>query len=113
MKPLKSAQPLAHWLIRLALVAYLVLLFLPQLYPINLKSINFYIATISIILAITLFIGGFLSSSSITVFSGLGVATLFIYLFVKDFTGVITHSTMIYFLPAVLGFYFFSRGNKT
>lgn len=112
MKPLKSAQPLAHWLIRFALVAYLVLLFLPSLYPINLKSQTFYIAAICIVLATTLLIGGFLSSSSFTVLSGLGITIVFIYLFIKGFSGVITHGTMLYFLPAVLGFYFFTKGNK-
>ena len=111
MKPLKSAQPLAHWLMRIALSLYIILFFFSDLYPINLKSIQFYIALVSVLFAALLFVGGLLSKQTLTVLSGLVIAAVFAYLFASSFSGVISHTTMLYLMPSILGFYFFTKGN--
>jgi len=111
MKPLKSAQPLAHWLMRIALSLYIILLFFSDLYPINLKSIQFYIALVSVLFAALLFVGGLLSKQTLTVLSGLVITAVFAYLFASSFSGIISHNTMLYLMPSILGFYFFTKGN--
>ncbi|HDP54919.1 MAG TPA: hypothetical protein ENN24_04455 [Bacteroidetes bacterium] len=111
MKPLKSAQPFAHWLIRISLSLYIILLFLSDLYPINLKSIQFYIALVSVLFATLLFVGGLLSKQTLTVLSGLVITVVFAYLFATGFSGIISHTTMLYLMPSILGFYFFTKGN--
>jgi hypothetical protein len=112
MNPFKAGQFFSHWLIRVVLVAYIILLFLKQVYPIDLKSLQFYIAAISCLLAVLLFLGGFLSKQGMTVLSGLGITVIFGYLFVVGFSGVISMTTMLYLVPCILGFYFFTKGNK-
>jgi hypothetical protein len=42
----------------------------------------------------------------------LGITIIFGYLFVVGFSGVISMATMLYLIPCVLGFYFFTKGNK-
>jgi hypothetical protein len=112
MKPFKSGQTIAHWLLRLSLVVYIALLFIPHLYPINLNNFHFYLAVAISILGVLILMGGFIVKPTLTVLSGLGILLISGYLFVKGFTGVISHSTMLYLIPSVLGFYFFTKGNK-
>jgi hypothetical protein len=112
MNPFKAGQFISHWLIRIVLIAYIILLFMQQLYPINLKSLHYFIVAGSCLLAVLLFIGGLMANQTLTVISGLGITIVFGYLFFIGFSGVISHSSMLYFVPSVLGFYFFTRGNK-
>ncbi|MDD2278112.1 MAG: hypothetical protein PHD06_04600 [Bacteroidales bacterium] len=111
MKPFKAGQALAHWLLRISLILYIVLLFLKDLYPINLNSFVFYLAAVSCLFAILLLVGGLLSKQGLTVLSGLAITIVFGYLFATNFSSVISHGTMLYLIPCVLGFYFFVKGN--
>lgn len=111
MKPFKAGLTLAHWLLRISLVLYIVLLFLKVLYPMNFNSLQFYIAAVSCLFAILLLVGGLLSKQSLTVVSGMVIAIVFGYLFATNFSGVVSHETMLYLIPSVLGFYFFAKGN--
>ncbi|HCY01304.1 MAG TPA: hypothetical protein DG754_14295 [Bacteroidales bacterium] len=111
MKPFKAGLPLAHWLLRISLVLFIVLLFLKDLYPMNFNSLQFYIAAVSCLFAILLLFGGLLSKQNLTVVSGLVITILFTYLFATNFSGVVSHRTMLYLVSGVLGFYFFTKGN--
>ncbi|MFO8023098.1 MAG: hypothetical protein R6U65_11570 [Perlabentimonas sp.] len=113
MKPFKFGQPIANWLLRLTLVAYLLLLNFEKLYPINLNSPGFYFAAAFALFALALLLGGFLSKQTLTVFSGLAISILSTYFFIKGFNGTLTFASLTNVIPAVLGFYFFSRGNKS
>lgn len=112
MKPFKSGQVIAHWLLRLSLVVYIALLFIPQLYLMNLNSFHFYLVAAISLFGVLLFVGGFIAKATLTVLSGMGILLLSGYLFIKGFSGVVSHSTLLYFIPSALGFYFFTKGNK-
>lgn len=113
MKPFKVGQPIAHWLLRLTLAAYLLLQNFEKFYPINLQSTEFYIAAVLGLFALALLLGGFLTKPTFTVVSGLGITVISAYLFIKSFDGMVTYTSITNIMPAVLGFYFFSRGNKS
>ena len=111
MKPFKAGLPLAHWLLRISLVLYIVLLFFKDLYPMNFNSLQFYIAAVNCLFAILLLFGGLLSKQNLTVVSGMAITIVFAYFFATNFSGVVSHGTMLYLMPCFLGFYFFTKGN--
>ncbi|MFP4555717.1 MAG: hypothetical protein ACLFNU_02495 [Bacteroidales bacterium] len=113
MKPFKFGQPIAHWLLRLTLVAYILLQNFERFYPINLQSTEFYFAAVLGLFALALLLGGFITKPTFTVVSGLGICILTSFLFIKSFDGTLTYLSVIKITPSVIGFYFFSRGNKS
>lgn len=112
MKPFKAGQMIAHWLLRLVAIYFIVTLYFNQLTPVNLSSPNFYIALAAIVLSVLLLLGGLMSKPNLTVISGLGITILFAYLFAVDLQGLFGHTNVLYLMTAIIGFFFFTRGNS-
>lgn len=111
MRPFKSGQFLAHWLLRLVVVFYIGYLFFEQLTPVDLNSAKFYIALVGCLLALLLLLGGLLSKQALTVIAGIGITILFAYLFAVGFQGFFGHANVPYLMVSLIGFYFFTKGN--
>lgn len=61
MKPAKGLSQFTSWLIRIALVFFVFVVFLHTLKSFDYKSIHFYLAVVFIVFGSLLFVGGFLS----------------------------------------------------
>jgi hypothetical protein len=111
MRPLKSGVSFAKWMLRIALVVYLIAYYHSTLVYFDFLDVTFLFALIYVFAAISLFIGGFKSNDTLTVYSALLLliaVTFNIYLDVADgFYGVITHV-----LPFSIAFFFLSNGNN-
>lgn len=111
MKPLKSGISLAKWMLRIALVLYLVVFYHGTLLHIDFLDVSFIFALIYVVAAVALLVGGFRKEDNITVYSALMlmVAVAFnIYIDLADgIYGVVNH-----LLPFSIAFFFISNGNK-
>ena len=113
MKPLKSTTPLARWLLRICLAAFIFFTYFASFKTFNLKDINFYFAAVYFVFSALLIIGGFMSKHSMTVLSGLVIFLLSVYQLIKSFSGEINEYLLVYLLPASIAFYFLSTGNDS
>ncbi|MBN2613855.1 MAG: hypothetical protein JXB00_20020 [Bacteroidales bacterium] len=113
MKPLKTTTPLARWLLRICLAAFLFFTYFSLFKSFNLKSIDFYFAAVYFVFGALIIVGGFLKNHSLTVISGLIIFLLSVYQFIKSFSGELNAGIMVYLLPASIAFYFLSTGNDS
>lgn len=111
MRPLKSAVPLAKWLLRIALLGLVYQAYFNTFLEFSFNNAEYFFALILVVFAILLVLGGFLSKPSLTVVSGLIVFLVFIVLlFIKRINSL--EGFINYFVPASIGFYFLARGNR-
>jgi hypothetical protein len=111
MKPVKSLVPLAKWLLR---IAALGIVFksghFSTVIGLSFQGISFYFSLAFSILAVFLFVGGFLKNSNLTVMSGLLLLVLCIVVLLVQIG--LSISGVLSILPlAAIGFYFMARGN--
>jgi hypothetical protein len=111
MKPMKAAVPFAKWLLRIALLAFVLVMFFDTASTLNLKSTRVIVAMLYILFAILLFIGGFTAKATLTVISGLVIFILSVYKIAVLFDGDIEPLMASYLIVASIGFYFMARGN--
>jgi hypothetical protein len=111
MKPLKSGVTFSKWILRFALVLYLIAYYHGTLFYFDILDVSFVFAMVYVLAAVSLLIGGFRKQDNMTVYSSLLllVAVVFnIYLDAVDgFFGVISH-----ILPLSIALFFLTHGNK-
>ena len=111
MKPFKSALPFATWLLRITFAAFIFMINIKGVNPVNLESLNFYLSLIMLILSALLIIGGFLSKQTVTVVSALIIGLILIYRLVIPLPDLISASTFRQVLLISLSFFYVCRGN--
>lgn len=111
MKPFKAGISFSKWMLRIALVIYLIAYYHGTLLYLDFLDVSFIFAVIYVLSAVCLLIGGFRNNDNITVYSAfmLLIAVAFnIYLDLADgLYGVIRHV-----LPLSIAFFFLTHGNK-
>ncbi len=111
MKPFKAGVTVSRWLLRIALVAYLLVFYNDTLLFFDFFEVSFVFAAIYVLGAIALLVGGFRKDGNITVYASfiLLIAICFnVYFDVKDgFFGLVRH-----LMPMAIAFHFLSNGNK-
>lgn len=112
MDPVKAFYPLSTWLLRLAAIVIVYILFFVQIKTFNLHSLEFYIASSFAILGLLLFIGGFFNKSTLTVISGLLLLLGCLYKIVMHYAFDKGNSIALYFVFVAIAMFFFSNGNK-
>jgi hypothetical protein len=112
MKPAKGLSQFASWLMRLALIFFVYVVFLHALKTFDLKSIHFYVAVVFIVFGSLLFVGGFMSKPGITVFSGLMLLFASIYEIIILFSEGVSAELATYTIIATTALYFVTSGNK-
>lgn len=112
MKPVKSLLPASRWLLRLTLLAYLVMLHIKTIMPMQYETQAFYIALAFILFGVLLFAGGFTAKPSLTVVSALLLCLLFAYYLYLGFVPQVTQPQIINLLLFSVCLYFMSSANK-
>ncbi|MCF8359457.1 MAG: hypothetical protein K9H26_11895 [Prolixibacteraceae bacterium] len=111
MKPFKAAVTFSKWLLRIALVVYLIAYYHDTIFYFDFLDVSFIFAIIYVFAAICLLLGGFRKDSNITVYASLILLIAVAFNFYLDigsgFFGVIYH-----FLPLSIAFFFLANGNK-
>ncbi len=111
MKPFKVAVPLAKWLLRLALAAFLILNYINVFLEFQVGLTVFWVATLFMFFSVLLILGGMMKQASLTLISGFLIFALSIVVIIMIWSGSI-FSIYDFFMPAAIGFYFFTRGNQ-
>ncbi len=111
MKPVKSLVPLAKWLLRIALVLFIIARYINNLLEFNFNSIPFILAALLFIFGFLLIIGGFMRKASFTVVSGLAIFIISVFQIIGALQSGHFEAFTLLFLQGAIGFYFMSRGN--
>jgi hypothetical protein len=116
MKPLKGILPVAMWLLRISVVIFAVTNFWPVIKTFSLNGVYYFAASAFLIFSVLLFLGGFTSKSTMTVFSALALFLTSLYMLFDLYAGFSLHVFLTYFpflFIASVALLFAATGNKT
>ena len=113
MKPVKGILPFAMWLLRLSILLFAFAYFFPEVKLLTFKGLHYFIALAYTVFAILLFLGGFMSKQTMTVFSGLMLFAISAYKLFDLFDLQTFTAFSPFVLVASLGLLFAALGNKT
>ncbi len=111
MKPVKSLEPTAKWLLRIGVLLFVVAHYWDIFKKFEINSIHSLLILLFFLFGTLLFIGGFRKNASLTVVSGLLVFAISAYYIIRGFAGVFDQDLLLYIFPASVGLFFFSKGN--
>ncbi|HKL07616.1 MAG TPA: hypothetical protein VJ896_02505 [Bacteroidales bacterium] len=112
MKPVKGLFPLATWLMRFAVVFFVLITYWEPMAAFNLQSTMFYISAVYVIFSVLLFVGGFLPKNSLTVISSLFLILVTGYHAFINLGSKLDHNFAVYVVLGSIFVYFFTAGNK-
>lgn len=112
MRPSKRLFPLANWLMRFAVVLFVLLTYWNSFSTFNFQSVMFYVAAIYLVFSMLLFIGGFLRKDSLTVFSSLLLILVTGYHAFLNLESKLDHNFAVFVVLGSIFVYFFTTGNK-
>jgi len=112
MEPVKAFFPLSTWLLRLAILVVIYILFFTALRTFNVHNANFWFAVGFTLCGILLFIGGFFNKSTMTVVTAWLLLLGCIYKLVMHYAFDKGSIAALYFVFAALALFFISIGNK-
>ena len=111
MRPWKNLSGLASWMMRLAVLMIVALIFQASIMAFNLQSLHFYLAAAFVLAAIFLVIGGFFSRHTTTMLAAMALVVLSGLHAYWAFAGLnVTFAR--YILLAAVSLHFISNGNK-
>jgi hypothetical protein len=111
MLPFKSGKGFAIWLLRIALVISVYVLYSNTISTFAFTSLSFLVAGLILLSGILVVIGGLLNKPWLSVISGLVIFLLSGYKIFVSFNGTFDHFIASQFIPIALGFFFFTNGN--
>jgi hypothetical protein len=112
MEPLKFAFPVASWLLRLAVLILVYIIFFTTFRAFNTQSLEFWIAAAFGLFSILLFVGGFLRSHNLTLISSLLLALGCGYKIFMHFAFQEGGFVAIYGVFGAIALYFAAAGNR-
>jgi hypothetical protein len=112
MKPVKGLFPLATWLMRFAVVFFVLITYWEPMTAFNFKSVMFYISAVYIIFSVLLFVGGFMAKNNVTVISSLFLILVTGYHAFINLGAKPDHNFAVYVILGSVFVYFFTAGNK-
>ncbi len=113
MKPIKGILPFAMWLLRLSVLLFAFAYFFPEVKGLSFSGLHYFIALAYVVFAVLLFVGGFTSKHTLTVFSGLMIFAISAYKLFDLFDLQTFTAFSPFVLVAVVGLLFAATGNKT
>ena len=113
MNPIKGILPFAMWLLRLSILLFAFAYFFPEVKGLSFSGLHYFVALAYTVFSILLFIGGFVSKHTLTVFSGLMIFAISAYKLFDLFDLQTFTSFSPFVLVAALGLLFAAIGNKT
>ncbi|MCB2196181.1 MAG: hypothetical protein KQH79_09985 [Bacteroidetes bacterium] len=112
MRPSKRLFPLANWIMRFAIVLFVLLTYWKSFSAFNFQSVMFYVSAIYVVFSILLFVGGFLRKDSLTVLSSLLLILVTGYHAFLNLESKLDHNFAVYVVLGSIFVYFFTTGNK-
>jgi len=112
MKPIKTLFPLSIWLMRLAVLFFVIMSYWETFAFFNFKSVLFYVSFIFILSAIFLFIGGFLKKDRLTVISSIVLILVTGYHAFLNMKSGIDHNFAVFVVLGSIFVYFLATGNN-
>lgn len=112
MKPVKSLEIVAKWLLRISVLLFVIFYFYETVKTFKFENVNYIVTLIFFVFSALLFIGGFRKNAGLTVIAGLMVFLISIFFIARGYSGVILDKTLIvYIFPASVGLFFLAKGN--
>ena len=112
MKPFKMLFNFSTWLMRLAVLFFVIIRYWDTFTLFNFKSVLFYVSLIFILFGGLLFIGGFIKKERLTVMSSLILILVTGYHAFLNLKSGIDHNFAVFVILGSIFFYFLSAGNK-
>jgi len=112
MEPVRSLYALSTWLLRLAVLILVYIIFFVTLRSPDVNHLPFWIAAGFALFSMLLFVGGFMKKSSMTVISALILAFGCTYKIVLHFAFNQGGFIAIFLVLGAISLFFFSNGNK-
>lgn len=112
MKPAKALFPFAIWMLRISLPVIAYIFFLDTVKTFKFNDLQFYIAAAFTLFSIFLFVGGFMSKHTLTIFSALVLLGISLYEAFYCFFDKLNSSFALFMLIAAAMLLFISIGNK-
>ena len=115
MKPIKNLEPLAKWVLRISLVAYIVLTYFNSVKTPNFHSVDYIINLLYVIFAILLLFGGFGKNATLTIISGIVLSIISaykIYNAAYHLHDLLHQEIYISLILFAIGLFFVSKGNS-
>lgn len=112
MDAAKSLYGISTWILRIAVLVILYMIFFVELRNPDFNNKNFWISSAYVFSGILLFIGGFLKKSTVTIISSVLLIAGCIYKVVLYYFFSTGHFIAIYFVLFSLALFFLSNGNR-
>jgi hypothetical protein len=113
MKPIKNIEPIAKWILRISLVAYIVFAYFSEVKTLNFHSVNYFINLLYVIFALLLLFGGFGKNATLTIISGIVLSIISAYKIYNVFSlsNLMNPAIYLFLLIFAVGLFFTSKGN--
>jgi len=112
MKPLNSALPLAHWMMRISMAIMIVYLQWPFIKTVNFQKTDDIISFAYVVGGILLIIGGFLKNSVLTILSASIIFLITLYFLYLHFPSELHLGYLIYMWPLSVSLFYLANGNE-
>ena len=112
MEPVRSLYALSTWLLRVALLVLVYIIFFTTLRSPDVNHVPFWIAAGFSLFSMLLFVGGFMKKSSLTVITAVILALGCIYKIVMYYAFSQNVSIAIFLVMGAISLFFFANGNK-
>ncbi len=112
MRPFKRLFPLASWLMRFAVVFFVMTSYWKTFAHFNFQSVMFYVSAIYVIFSILLFIGGFLHKGNLTTLAAFILVLVTGYHAFLNLESKLDHNFAVYVVLGSVFVYFLTTGNK-
>jgi len=120
MKPIKNFESISKWILRFALAAYIICLYLNEARTFDFKNLDYIINVIYIVFAVLLLFGGLAKGATLTIISGAFISVISIYkmyfyfykIHPSFFDGLMYPAGYVFLMIFGIGLFFLSRGNS-
>jgi hypothetical protein len=112
MEPVRSLYALSTWLLRIALLVLVYIIFFTTLRSPDVSSLPFWIAAGFALFSMMLFVGGFMKKSTMTVIAAVILGLGCLYKIVMYYAFDQGRFIAIFFVLGALSLFFFANGNK-
>ena len=112
MRPAKALFPFAAWMLRISMPVIAYTTFLETVKTLDFSDLQFYIATVFTLFSVFLFIGGFMTKHTLTMFSALVLLGISLYEAFHFLSEKLNPIFALFLLTAAAMLLFLSIGNK-
>jgi len=112
MKPIKALYPFALWVLRIAVLVLVYLLFSKTVFAFDYRHLPFFVALVFIIGGLLLFFGGFSNKHTLTIIASALLFIASIYKLIITFSAHPDGGFASVFLLLGVALFFITAGNK-